>query len=121
VFFGKFNRHPSYLFKDIADKYDGIYTFWFGSKPMIIITSIDLGRKALNQIECCDQFDSTVEKKLWDDLLDGTKIYGLMNCNDEWMQLRKISISCLRYNLFAKLICKISIYKTLNIDFLYFT
>jgi hypothetical protein len=96
VLFGKLNRNPRYFFDELAKKYDGIYTFWFGSKPVIFITSLDLVKKAFHQIECSDRWEQHLETALCDSILGGHKTFIFMNWSEECKHLRNMSIKSLR-------------------------
>jgi hypothetical protein len=92
-------QNPYYFFKELAQDYNGIYTFWFGSKPIVVITSIDLAKKALNQNECSDRWEENIASKIGDALFDGNKAFVIMNWTEEVKKLRKISSNGLRFDL----------------------
>jgi hypothetical protein len=96
VFAGKLNRNPIYIFNELAKKYGDIYTIWFGSKPVIFINSIQLGIKAYNQIECSNRGEEMMSK-ISDAIFGGFKSFLLLDYNEDFKKLRKISVNGIRY------------------------
>ncbi len=94
---GNLNRHPSYFFQNLAKEYGDIYTFWFSSTPVVIISSYEIARVAFSKNDFSNRCDFSIESQLNSLLMAGHKAFAFMNINEECKLLRKVSVEAIRY------------------------
>jgi hypothetical protein len=90
-------RNPVFYFIKLAQKYGGVYTFWLGSEPLILIHDCKIAVKLLNKAEFSDRLSDSVENTVNELFIK--RIMSILNYTQEFKALRKISIEAIRYSL----------------------
>ena len=49
---------------EFRDKYGPVFTLWFGSKPIIFIYDLDIGKQLFHRIECSGRPETLAGKLL---------------------------------------------------------
>jgi hypothetical protein len=96
VLLRNFKRHPVFYFQNLSKAYGDLYTFWFGSEPVVFINNIEIAKNALNNNDCSDRIEKFVESKLDELFQDNVETFIFMAHNKKYKLLRKSSIEVLR-------------------------
>ncbi|KAM4696324.1 cytochrome P450 2A4-like [Rhinophrynus dorsalis] len=79
-------------FMQLAQKYGSVYTIYFGSRPVVILSGYQTVKEAL--IDQGEEFSGRGKVFAWDKV---TKGYGLLFSNGErWKQLRRFTLMTLK-------------------------
>ena len=82
-------------FIDYTKKYGKVFTFWFGTKPVIMIFDLDVGREVFKQSDCCGR--ATLKQAIHE-LFNANvyKTFILEDYNSLVINNRKVSIDAIR-------------------------
>jgi hypothetical protein len=83
--------------KNLVQKYGDIYTFWIGWTPIIVISSVKIGKNAFSKYECADRMLPKVENYINSKLFGGVHSIFSLNFGEDLRFYRKISIEALRF------------------------